>query len=231
MRFGLLQLAQAAVGHGERIVDVRGLWIHRQGFLQMLHGPDVVLTRRGCPSQADPRPGRAGLKRQRLCEQRLGRLRPALCEVHFPERDQRRHIVGSQREGLFEGCRGLRECAPGRVQVPEIVRPASVARRQRLRVEVEGLWRVAVAGRHQHVAHLAVRLAQLTDRTRMFDGCRQRRVSLTDLVPHGGGHVGEIGQRGGPQHLPVGCEGRRFLGRGRVGVCCAAGHRGGQRPR
>ena len=196
----------------------------------MFHCLQVVLSRQRCPPQADARPDGAGLQRQRLREQRLGRRRPALFHVHLAERDQCGHVVRLQREGLLEGRRGLGEGAAGRVQVPEIVRPASVARRQRLRVAVERLGRVDVARRRQQVAHRAVRFAQRAGLVRTLDGRRQRRVSLADLVPYGGSHVGEIGQRGGPQRLPVGRVGHRFPGCGRAGFRGAAGHRGDHRP-
>ena len=191
--FGPLHLAQTAVGQPERIVDIGGPRIHRQGCLQMLHGLQVVLSHHGRPSQADPRPDRVGPQRQRLCQQRFGRRGPALFQLHLAERDQGRHVVRLQCQGLLEGRRGLREGAAGRVQVAEVVRPAPVVRRQRLRVAVEGLGRVDVARRGQHVAHRAVRFAQRAGLVRTLDGRRQRRVSLADLVPHGGSHVGEIG--------------------------------------
>ena len=86
--------------------------IHRQGVFEAVHGLVVFLPHQGRASQTDPRPDRVGLQRQRLCEQRLGRLGPALCDVHFPERDQRRHIVGLQREGLVEGTAAALSNAP-----------------------------------------------------------------------------------------------------------------------
>ena len=81
------------------------------------------------------RRGRARLERQRFREERFRGIRSSLIESRLSEPDHRRHIVGRQPQRPLEGGRRVRDVSFRPVQVPEIIRPAHVARCERLRIE------------------------------------------------------------------------------------------------
>src|SRR5207247_10040374 len=54
LRLSLSQLTQPAVGHGERIMDVRSPRTQRRCFLQVLRGPGVVFFCESRASRAEP---------------------------------------------------------------------------------------------------------------------------------------------------------------------------------
>src|SRR5205085_1007235 len=98
VRLRLLLVAESAIRHRERIVNDGRERIERQGFLEMLDGARVVLLRQRRASDAIFRGGRSRLKRQRLLEERLRRLRLALIEVALRHPDKRRNVVRLQLE-------------------------------------------------------------------------------------------------------------------------------------
>ena len=84
--------------------------------------------------------------------------------MHLTQPDQRGHIVRALLDGLLEKRCRLRQRPLGLVQMPEIIRPASVVRGQSLRIEEIGFGQIEVFRRHEQLPHLAIRHAELEGR-------------------------------------------------------------------
>ena len=174
------------------------LRILAQHFFQMRDRGRVVRFReRGTP-QPESRGQRVGLQRQRFREMRPRLLRMTGVELQIAKPHQRRHIVGFELDGSLERCDGARDVAVLPVDVAEVVRPAKILRRERLRVQKAGLRRVAMIGGHQNPAKLAVRVGKLAGAgAGVLDLLHQRRVPIANLRLSGRRHLRKIRKRNG----------------------------------
>src|SRR5207253_4577421 len=123
----------------------------------------VLLFGKRDPPEAEQRRPRAWLKRQSSFEPGAGLCRMPFIEVQVAEPHQGRDVRGFQLERSLEGCDRIRQIAVLPMQVTEIVGPAEVRRRQRLRVEEARLRRITLIGSHEQLTELAVRVCELDD--------------------------------------------------------------------
>ena len=87
----------------------------------------------------------------------------------------------------------------------QVVWPARIASRQRLRIHKTRLRRLTVFGGHQQLAHLAVGGRELRDCCRpILRLCRERRVLLAQLTLHLLAGVRESRKRYGAQRSTIG---------------------------
>ena len=131
---GLLELAEAAIRHPERIVDGRDLGVQGQGRRQVVHGAFVVALRESRPTQLDAHGRLAGIDRPRLGEALLGVQRPGQVEVDTSEPDQRREVGRAQEAGALETLGRPGQVAVVPENVSEVVGPAEISGRQTLGV-------------------------------------------------------------------------------------------------
>ena len=198
---GFVQFAEAAIGHRERRVEALGLGIDGQRLLEILHGSGVIVFGKRHASQAGQHGHGARRNRERSGEQRLGIFKSALVEIQAPEPHKRRHVVRPHLENTRERSLGLLDFASAFVQVSEIVRPAHLARRERLRVEVARLGGIVVFGGLENHSELAVRRCEIGRSNGAVHLPRQCGVALACLRLHGFVHPREIRQRNRQQFL------------------------------
>ncbi len=147
-------------------MSIPRLRINLQDFLQIARCTTRIIFRERRPPQAVSCRDRPGFKSEGFGEVRLRGVREPGRQIQIAHPHQRGHIVGAQLEGAPEEGPRVVDLPLGAVQMAEIVRPAEIARVERLRVEETGLGRVRVLRRHQELAHLAVGVAQISDRRR-----------------------------------------------------------------
>ena len=203
VRFGLLDLSQSTVGERQRIVNAdRGLPAQPQPLLQKPDGARIVVRRERGAADADVRDDRLWLHVELRPEQRLGVLGSSLQEIHVPQRQQGHCVVGSDAQDVVEGGGGILQRSGRPVEVAEVVRPAGIVRRQRLRLPQVRLGRVEERRGHEQLSHVAVGLgARSGARGRCLNDLHQRRMLRAHLLAHERVGGGEIGQGRGRRRL------------------------------
>ena len=207
--FGTAAVAQPAIRERERIMDRGRARIDRERPRQVIDGSTVIRASQRRPAHPEQRRERLRLARQRFGKQRLGQRRLPAIEVSLSQPHQRTDIIRLKRAGAFEGGDRLRAVAAQLVEMAQIVWPARIASRQRLRIHKTRLRRLTVFGGHQQLAHLAVGIGEVVDRRRPIPGSRrQRGILLLQLPLNRRAGVGQIGKDDGPQRVTNGRRGR-----------------------
>ena len=139
---------------------------------------------------------RIGLEEDRLIEQRACGTRSSLREIGVAEPDEGCDIVRPDLKRFLKRRDRLFERTFRFVEMPKIVGPPRVGRRERLRVEVAGFGGTEIRRGHQKLSQFAVRGAEAGIAAGcVLDLAGQRRVSSAHLVANGVLHRGEIGHR------------------------------------
>ena len=223
-----------AVRRRQVVVDVPGRRPDRERPLQVLDGPRRVASGQGRAADARQRRGGRRVDRQRLLEQRLGVLRAAVVEVQLAEVDERGKVGGGEIDGALEALDRPRLVAGRPVEPGEVVGPAHLPRRERLRVRERGLRRLVEAGGHQDQAQLAVGGGPRGGGSAGLLGAPPGVAALPDLRPDRFRKPGEVGhdeRRRGGRAGRGGGRGRRGVAGGRAAAGEGEDHRGGQRER
>ena len=203
---GLLELAEAAIRHPERIVDGRDLGVQGQGRRQVVHGAFVVALRESRPTQLDAHGRLARIDRPRLGEALLGVQRPGQVEVDTSEPDQRREVGRAKEAGALETLGRPGQVAVVPENVSEVIGPAEISRRQTLGVSKGALRLVVEPRRHESLAQLAKRVGAdvwRAVRPKAFD---EGRVCLAELLLNGGVEAAQIRQVDLQQRLRAGVD-------------------------
>ena len=199
----LRRVADRAVRHRERIVDRGSLRVPPQYRFEMLDRAGVLLFGERHAPETEQRRPRAGLERQRPLEVELRLCGLSLVEVQVAQPHQRRHILGLQLKGALEGRDRVGEVAVLAMQVSEIVRPANVTWRERLRVDEAWFGRIALVGGHEQLAELTVRVCKFhRGRASLLNLPRECFVARPHLRLGGRRHPGHVGPRDRLQSLP-----------------------------
>ena len=203
--FGLRVVSQPAIGHPERVVHRADLRLARQDLLQQVGGPAVVLLEQRRLREAVARGERRRKQRQRLGEQPLGGVGPALLQADVAEPEQRRRILGLDAKDLLEEGGRLVQRTAVAVQLRQVVGPADVVGRQRRRLTQARLGLLGEPRRHEGHAHHADGLGrQLGGDARPLVGRRQSGMTLANLRLHRFAHAAQV-----RQHFPAGRHGAR----------------------
>ena len=211
---GLLQVAQAAVGHPQRVVhDRRGRVPAQHGF-QVLDGRRVIAGRRRRPAELEPHHRRARPQRARLVEERLRRIPAAQVDVDVDLPEERGEIARTPVAGPPEGLGRLVQVAAPLVEMPQVVGPAEPLGRQPPRIQQADLRGVEVLARHQQHAQPAVGVSEVARGGRSLG--LQRPVGVAKLNLHGLVHAAQVGQRDRP-NLRVVDDARRPASRQEAG--------------
>ena len=197
----------------------------------MLNGAEVVLPLKGKSAEPELHGQRVGPQRRRVLEQRPGCARVSGLQMRFRKPNQRGQIVRPQLARLLEQLHRTVRLASGPVDVPEVVRPATITRPQRLGVAEARFGFTGVLRYHEEFAHLAVRPAELgRSGAGVSDGLHQLGVLLPELLPHGlrCAAAGEIRERNRLDGGGVrgGRHGRDGIAAGRCGLARGAGAAG-----
>ena len=196
MLLGPRVVSQSAVGHSERVVHGADVRVPRQNLLQQVGGPAVVLLEQRRLRQAVARRQRRRKQRQRLREQRLGVIGPALLQADVAEPEQRRRILGLDVEDLLEERGRLVQGAPVAVQLREVVGPADIVRSQPRRLPQAGLGLLGEPRRHEGHPHHADGLGrQFGGETRPLVPRRQGGMAVANLRLHRFADPAQIRQR------------------------------------
>jgi len=108
-------------------------------------------------TEAEQRRHHAWLNHEGFGVKRFCQLWLPLIDVDSPQPHERRHIVRLDAQRALERGDGLRRFGLREVHVPEVVRPAHLARFERLRTEVERFGRFEVLGGHEELSSITVR--------------------------------------------------------------------------
>ena len=196
MLLGLRVVSQAAVGHPQRIVHRADLRVPRQDLLQQVGGPAVVLLEQRRLGQTVARRQGRGKQRQRLGEERLGRLGPALLQADVAQPEQRRRILGLYAQDPIEERGRLVQGAAVAVQLCEVIGPPDIVRSQRRRLPQAGLGLLGEPRRHEGHAHHADGLGrQLGRQAGPLVVRRQRGMAVANLRLHRFADPAQVRQR------------------------------------
>ena len=200
--FRPLRVAQAPVGHGQRIVDAVGLGIECQRRLQVFDGRSRVVQRQRDATRLEPECRRAGPPREHPGDERLGRLRPSQFQEDAAEPDGGRQVRRPELEGPAQVLGRPLEIAHPAQYVGRVVRPPELGRRQHLRVAEAPLRRREKLGGHEQHSQLAVRLAASLGRSLGVAGDGQQgSVGFPELPLNRRMQTTGVGQGDGLQDL------------------------------
>ena len=130
MGVGTRLVSEPAIRHGQRIVQAQRPWIGAQGPFQTVDRTRVALSRQRRVPRARQRRRRAGLERQGAGEDRVGVPDSTLIEVAPAEPEQGGDIGRLELECAREELGRLRTLSSQPVEMPQVVGPAPVPRRQ-----------------------------------------------------------------------------------------------------
>src|SRR5262245_52903513 len=185
MQVCLDRVTQGAIGHGQRIVDRRGLRINRERAFQILRGLGIVT-----PGQRDaPRTEHRGrglrLIRDGALKRSLRLIEPVVAQVRLTAPDQRVQIVRFYLQRSFKRRGRTDALAGSETGVARIVRPALVVWREGLGARKTGSGLAAESGSHEDPAERTVRGGLLgARRTRARKRLLQLRIATANLLPN-----------------------------------------------
>ena len=137
------------------------------------------------PAQSSEGSGRLRLQGNGLGEHPFGGVRSIFIEVRSAEPHQRWEIGWTQLQHTLERLRGFGPLAARQVQLPQVIGPAGIRRRQGLRVAQARFGGRLVLSRHQQQADITVRAAQLFGRSLALDGPLEDDLTAAYLLLHG----------------------------------------------
>ena len=156
-----LEIAEAPVGHRQRVVDHRSRRVPSQGRLEALYRARVVPRGKRRPAALVQQRLGVRIQGQAPGEERLRRLGPVEVDVGVKQPDDRRKIREVEPQDLLEpGGRPL-EVPVAHGDVGQVVGPAEVSRRQFLRMSKADVRRVRVVPGEQERPQCAVRIGAL----------------------------------------------------------------------